>query len=99
MGLQPSFAPRGGAQAEAAGSSGTVRNRRGPNCVSIWDMTALLSTLAILAAAQFWCGRLARRGDHRLMRPADQLDADDVDCWLDLIEPYTIPDSRSETRS
>ena len=34
--------------------------------------------------------RAARRQGSRWMRPADEWTADDVDRWLDLIEPFPL---------
>ena len=54
-------------------------------------MTVLLTMALLLLAVQAYSRRLARRSDHRqLMRPADEWDAEDVDRWLDLIEPFPL---------
>ena len=53
-------------------------------------MTVLLTLLSLLLLAHWHCARLARHSQHQLMRPADELEADDVDLWLDLIEPFPL---------
>jgi hypothetical protein len=53
-------------------------------------MTLLLTTVALLLAAQAVCARLARRERARLMRPADLWEPEDVDRWLALIEPFDL---------
>jgi hypothetical protein len=57
-------------------------------------MTALLLLLiASLLAAQWACGRAARRTATRMMaRPVEDWDGEDVDHWLALIEPFPLPD-------
>jgi len=44
----------------------------------------------LLLLAQWLCSRRARRGAARLMRPADEWDAEDVDFWLERIEPFPL---------
>ncbi len=53
-------------------------------------MTVLLALATLLLLAHWRCARLAKHTQHQLMRPADQLEADDVDRWLDLIEPFPL---------
>jgi len=53
-------------------------------------MMTLLLLAAALLAGQWLCGRRARRDATRLMRPADEWDAEDVDRWLALIEPFPL---------
>jgi len=62
-------------------------------------MTALLTFLALLLLAHVACVRLARRTAGRLMRPADELEAEDVDRWLELIEPFPLGEARTPRRS
>jgi hypothetical protein len=52
-------------------------------------LTLLLLTVAILLG-QWTLTRRARRDATRLMRPADEWDAEDVDRWLALIEPFPL---------
>jgi hypothetical protein len=51
------------------------------------------------SSGQWLCGRLARRKDAAMMRPADEWDAGDVDRWLALIEPFPLPDPARERNS
>jgi hypothetical protein len=51
--------------------------------------TLLLLTVAVLLG-QWLLGRRARRDAAHLMRPADEWDAEDVDRWLALIEPFPL---------
>ena len=53
----------------------------------------LLLVLAIgLAATQAASARSARASARRRMRPGGDWEADDVDYWLALIEPFPLPD-------
>jgi len=52
-------------------------------------LTILLLTVAILLG-QWILNRRARREATHLMRPADEWDAEDVDRWLALIEPFPL---------
>jgi hypothetical protein len=54
-------------------------------------MTALLALTVAVGLCQWLCGRLARRAAARMMRPADEWDAEDTDRWLALIEPFPLP--------
>ena len=51
---------------------------------------ALLLLLAALAAGHAGCMVRARRKASRLMRPAADLEPEDVDRWLSLIEPFPL---------
>jgi hypothetical protein len=62
-------------------------------------MTVFLAFLALLLLAHVACARLARRAAGRLMRPADELEAEDVDRWLELIEPFPLGQPRTPRRS
>ncbi len=53
-------------------------------------MTALLLLVTALVLAQWLFGRRARRDTARLMKPAEEWDAEDVDRWLALIEPFPL---------
>jgi len=55
-------------------------------------MQTLLILISALLCAHAWCVRRARRADARLMRPADDLTPEDLDRWLELIEPCELPD-------
>jgi hypothetical protein len=55
-------------------------------------MTTLLLLTAALLFGQWVCGRLARKADSRMMRPAEEWESEDVDRWLGLIEPFPLPD-------
>jgi hypothetical protein len=54
-------------------------------------MTALLLLLALLPPAGWLFARRARRLASRWTRPAEEWDAEDVDRWLALIEPFPLP--------
>ena len=56
-------------------------------------MMTLLLLLSVLLLAQACCLRRTRRTDARLMRPADDLTPEDVDRWLELIEPCGLRDA------
>ena len=61
-------------------------------------ITLLILTAALLVAQQV-CSRIARRTDARMMsRSADDWDGDDVDTWLDLIEPFPLAADRPRQR-
>jgi len=53
-------------------------------------MTTLLLLTVALLVGQWVIGRRARRDATHLMRPADEWDAEDVDRWLALIEPFPL---------
>jgi hypothetical protein len=53
-------------------------------------MTTLLLLTAALLLGQWLSGRRARRDATRLMRPADEWEAEDLDRWLALIEPFPL---------
>jgi len=59
------------------------------------SIAALLSALLLL---QWRFGRLARRTQSRMMRPADDWEPEDVDRWLALIEPFPLPEQRGSRR-
>ena len=61
-------------------------------------MYVLAALVLLLLLAQVLCLRQARRKDSRLMRPADDLEPEDVDRWLDLIEPCDLRDPTAEPR-
>lgn len=63
-------------------------------------MTVLLILACVLATAHSYCWRLTRRSDDaRLMRPAEEWEPEDVDRWLELIEPFPLaPDPARERR-
>ena len=52
----------------------------------------LLGLLLPLLAAQAVCLRLARSKAGRMMRPGELWDAEDLDRWLELIEPFPFED-------
>jgi hypothetical protein len=54
-------------------------------------MTAFLLLLALLPPAGWLFARRARRLAACRTRPADEWDAEDVDRWLALIEPFPLP--------
>jgi len=61
-------------------------------------ITLLILTAALLAAQQV-CSRLARRTEAQMMsRPADDWDGDDIDRWLELIEPFPLAVDRPRQR-
>ena len=60
-------------------------------------MYELIGLVAILILLQWACGRLARRSVSRMMRPAEEWEPEDVDRWLDLIEPFPL--HRGPTRA
>lgn len=51
---------------------------------------ALMLLLVALAAGHAGCRARARRRTSRLMRPAADLEPEDVDRWLSLIEPFPL---------
>lgn len=55
-------------------------------------MTTLLALIVVLLLGQWLCARRARRTLSRMMRPADDWDAEDTESWLALIEPFPLPD-------
>jgi len=59
-------------------------------------MTHLLLILAALVPAHALCVRWARRRRARLMRPAELWEAEDVDRWLALIEPFPLGRERPQ---
>ena len=61
-------------------------------------MFTLLALVLLLLLGQTLCLRLARRSDSRLMRPAEDLEPEDVDRGLDLIEPCDLRDPTAEPR-
>ncbi len=62
-------------------------------------MLVLLLLILSLCAAQHVCARQTRQMKDHLMRPAQDWEDDDVDQWLNLIEPFPLPDRPSESRS
>ena len=63
-------------------------------------MTTLITLIAVLLLGQWLCGRWTRRKTARMMtRPVEDWDGDDVDRWLDLIEPFPLPDPTRPRRS
>ena len=56
-------------------------------------MTTLLILAAALVLLSALCARRARRGYARMMRHPDHWDGEDVERWLDLIEPFPLPDA------
>ncbi|MEE8107084.1 MAG: hypothetical protein V3T86_16235 [Planctomycetota bacterium] len=55
--------------------------------------TLILSLILVTLAAR----KRPRHEEARLMRPADEWSAEDLDCWLDLIEPFPL-DSTAKRR-
>ena len=53
--------------------------------------TLILSLILVTLLAR----KRTRREEARLMRPADEWSAEDLDCWLDLIEPFPLDGERA----
>ena len=53
-------------------------------------MTTLLGLTVAALLAQWHFGRRARRDALRHFKPAEEWDAEDVDRWLALIEPFPL---------
>jgi hypothetical protein len=54
-------------------------------------MTILLALTVAVGLGQWLFGRHARRTAARMMRPAEEWDAEDTERWLALIEPFPLP--------
>ena len=61
-------------------------------------MYVLASLVLLLLLAHVLCLRQTRRTDSRLMRPAEDLEPEDVDRWLGLIEPCDLRDPTAERK-
>lgn len=57
-------------------------------------MLAILALLFPLLAIHAYCLRRARRTLNRMMRPAEHWEANDLDHWLSLIEPFPLGGDR-----
>ena len=53
-------------------------------------MTTLGLLILSLVLVTLVSRKRARNEQARLMRPADEWSAEDLDCWLDLIEPFPL---------
>ena len=53
-------------------------------------MLEILGVTAGVLLVTLWSLRTARRQGCPTLRPADEWTADDVDYWLDLIEPFPL---------
>lgn len=62
-------------------------------------MLALLALVTLLLLLQWVCVRRARRRAAHLMRPASEWEAEDLDRWLALIEPFPLPERDQPRRS
>ena len=56
-------------------------------------MWTLLSLFASLLTAQAICARRAKRETQHMMRSGDLWEAEDLDRWLELIEPFPLGDT------
>ena len=61
-------------------------------------MVLIAVLIAVLLLLQWRFGRLARKSQSRMMGPGDEWEPEDVDRWLDLIEPFPLPERRRERR-
>ena len=61
-------------------------------------MIVLLTLVALLLVLQLCCARRARNSVSRMMGPAEEWEPEDVDGWLDLIEPFPLGEREQQNR-